>query len=488
VLEWSTFNGLNDKSYEEGGLDWSRAATSQHKEFMEHLLQGISQSDPVSRLKRLEALVYVLLGCWHETAGLVAAEVDDEATSGRSSRADHARSTAYEQAGQQTTLIKRNVHLLVDSNGLQAVVNVLQSSLLRTCGVEVATEAPRDGKEAERREVWCAMTAVYVVLEVARIDEKEKEDLDLRTSILDLEKPGLLLLLVDLISRLRWDESISLPLNKVSLLLWKTMLVYFGGLAQVEKAKESFRDKTLESEDAKGQPLITASPLDYHLFRQEISSKYPAYNPPPPLFPLEPENNSILPPLKNHPSKVAGNHVFGSGLGDAHGNNTSILHQPVHIATPAPSPPPSPAGPGGKGGKKQNYQTNQMFPFLYPPLDESSNKLGGKGSTDLQDLLVGRRWEGSDIPASILEAAELFAKRMKATRAMKQLWEERVAFMKYERGWAGLDDHLDIDELSLEPKDSGSKKSPPPGSVEERMDLVEQFYVGQRGTCAQLPY
>jgi hypothetical protein len=474
---------LNDKSYEEGGLDWNRATTTQHTKFIEHLLQGISQSDAVLRLKRLEALVYVLLGCWHETAGLVATEVDGEATSGRSYCADHARSTAYEQAGQQTTLIERNVHLLVDNNGLQTVVDVLRSSLLRTCGVDVATEAPRDGKEAERREVWCAMTAVYVVLEVARIEEKEKEDLVLRTSILNLEKPGLLLLLVDLISKLRWDESISLPLSKVSLLLWKTMLVYFGGMAQVDKAKESFRDKTLDSEDVKGQPLITASPLDYHLFRQEISSKYPAYNPPPPLFPLEPENNSILPPLKNHPSKVAGNHVFGSGLGDAHGNNTSILHQPVHIATPAPSPPPSPAGPGGKGGKKQNYQTNQMFPFLYPPLDESSNKLGGKGSTDLQDLLVGRRWEGSDIPASILEAAELFAKRMKATRAMKQLWEERVAFMKYERGWTGLDDNIDIDELSLEPKDGGSKKFPS-GSVEERMDLVEQFYVSLEGTSA----
>jgi hypothetical protein len=118
-----------------------------------------------------------------------------------------------------------------------------------------------------------------------------------------------------------------------------------------------------------------------------------------------------------------------------------------------------------------------MFPFLYPPLDESSNKLGGKGSTDLQDLLVGRRWEGSDIPASILEAAELFAKRMKATRAMKQLWEERVAFMKYERGWSGLERDHDIDELSLEPKDNVSKDPPAPGSIEERMDLVEQFYV-----------
>ncbi|KAH8726083.1 hypothetical protein GQ44DRAFT_826173 [Phaeosphaeriaceae sp. PMI808] len=476
ALEWTAHNGLNDSEYEEGDLDWERAASSQHTSFIDNLIEGLQQPDPTLRLKKLEALVYVLLGCWYESAGVSAASVHAENTSGRTSRADDVPSTPYERSGRQTSLIKRNVYSIIDRNGLQAIVDMLQSSLLQNFGGDVASDIPRDNKEAERREIWCAMTAVYIVLEVARVEENENKDLNIRKAILELKKPGLLMLLIDVISKIRWDDSIVLPLGKVSLLFWKTILVSFGGLAEVDKAKQSFRDTNTESEDAKGQPIITASPLDYHLFRQEISSKYPAYNAPPPLFPLEPENNSILPPLKNHPSKVAGNHVFGSGLGDAHGNNTSILHQPVHIATPAPSPPPSPAGPGGKGGKKQNYQTNQMFPFLYPPLDESSNKLGGKGSTDLQDLLVGRRWEGSDIPASILEAAELFSKRTKATRAMKQLWEERVAFMRYERGWAGLDEDRDVDELSLAPKEGDRQNPPAPGSIEERMDLVEEFY------------
>lgn len=483
ALEWSAFNGLNNTTYEEGGLEWSKAAASQHTEFLTNLLEGIKLPDPVARLKKLEALVYVLLGCWYETAGLpTGSEGADEALT-HNPLVEATQTAPHGKSGLQAALIKQNVHLLVENNGLQSVVDALRLALLRTCGVDVTPDAQRDSKEAERREIWCAMTAVYVVLETARSEEKATGDLKLRGAIVKLEQPGLLLFLVDIISKLRWDETITLPLGKISLLLWKTMLVQFGGLSEVERAKDSFKDPNLESEDAKGQPIITASPLDYHLFRQEISSKYPAYNPPPPLFPLEPENNSILPPLKNHPNKVAGNHVFGSGLGDGHGNNTSILHQPVHIATPAPSPPPSPAGPGGKGGKKQNYQTNQMFPFLYPPLDESSNKLGGKGSTDLQDLLVGRKWEGSDIPASILEAAELFAKRMKATRAMKQLWEERVAFMKYERGWSGLDDNPDIEELSLEPRTSGSvKPTLPAGSTEERLDYVESFYVSRLPT------
>ena len=115
--------------------------------------------------------------------------------------------------------------------------------------------------------------------------------------------------------------------------------------------------------------------------------------------------------------------------------NGSIFSQPVHIATPAPSPPPSPAGPGGKGGKKQNYQTNQNFPFLYPPLDDTSNTVGGKGVAELQDQLVSKRWGGGDIPTSILEAGQLFASRMRMTRSIRQLWDVREKYIESERGW-----------------------------------------------------
>ncbi|KAF1970188.1 N1221-domain-containing protein [Bimuria novae-zelandiae CBS 107.79] len=470
--EWATFHGSSSTP------EWTQATDPQQREFVQYLLAAIEREDAAATLQKLEALLYILLGCWHETAGFGATDQERDASAAQSSlpRDGHAPGT-YDHSYRHVRLIRKNARLVVDLGGVPILLQRLCSATLRACGLDTDPSGSRGHRETERREVWCCMTAVYVVLEVARVEENESSDLTIRGSLLALQDPGLLMLLVDLISKLRWDDTIDLPLPKICLLLWKTILVSFGGLAEVQRAKESFKDKNLEAADDKGQPIITASPLDYHLFRQEILSKYPAYNPPPPIFPLEPENNSILPPLKNHPNKVAGNHVFGSGLGNMNGNNASILHQPVHIATPAPSPPPSPAGPGGRGGKKQNYQTNQMFPFLYPPLDETSNQLGGKGSTDLQDLLVGRKWEGSDIPASILEAADLFAKRMRATRAMKQLWEERVHFMKYERGWLSADDISSVDELSLEPKEGASEEArPPPGSIEERMGLVEEFY------------
>jgi hypothetical protein len=247
---------------------------------------------------------------------------------------------------------------------------------------------------------------------------------------------------------------------------------------------------------------ISASPLDYHIFRQEIISKYPAYVPPRPAIPFEADNTTLLPPLANQSTRatVSNGILPGPPTGGA-----SILNQPVHIATPAPSPPPSP-GVGGKGGKKQNYQTNQNFPFMYPPLDATSNSAGGKGLAGIHDAVVSRRWEGSDIPASILEAGQLFSTRVRMTRATRQLWEERERFLKFERGWDndGDDDEiddLDLNELTLEEREmlkevkaeERQKESPPTSSEPEvdygphpekltdrdkqRLLAVERFYV-----------
>lgn len=267
-------------------------------------------------------------------------------------------------------------------------------------------------------------------------------------------------------------------------------------MKDIERSKTALRqDSDVDEKDE----FITASPLDYHLFRQEITSKYPAYSPPPPLVPIEDDNNSILPPLPNHPSRQAGQEslrvVTGATFNGAGG---SIFHQPVRIATPAPSPPPSPAGPGGKGGKKQNYQTNQNFPFLYPPLDNSSNTIGGKGNAELQDHLVGKRWEGSDVPASILEAGQLFASRMRMSRSIRQLWDVRERFIKYERGWkeAGSgndccsqeiaeyeDDNEEFKHGSERPANESNNEEPrqeqesEDEDVQKKLDTINRFYV-----------
>ena len=269
-------------------------------------------------------------------------------------------------------------------------------------------------------------------------------------------------------------------------------------MKELDESKIALRQEMDISENEHDPSFITTSPLDYHLFRQEITSKYPAYCPPPPLVPIEEENNSILPPLPNHPSRQVSQENIRMAAGpNANGAGRSIFHQPVHIATPAPSPPPSPAGPGGKGGKKQNYQTNQNFPFLYPPLDGTSNTVGGKGNAELQDQLVGKRWEGSDVPASILEAGQLFASRMRMSRSIRQLWDVREKYIKYERGWNrsredddslledsefrsdDSDEESEAKQFSARPNEKEPKweKETDNEDVQRRLDAVNDFYV-----------
>jgi len=428
--------------------DWIDVTEDVRRQFVSKKLEILGTTDRQDEaISALQVLTYIGLGVWDETAGRQDDNVLEELFPGGDRGGS--RLNEYNTSGRQIQWIVAMVDTLHACDGLQVIYSVLQNVARRDFETNAATFEASMRNESQVRlpnesvELWCCLTLLYLFVEVARATQGESAR-KLRRDIAALE-PTLLNYLTKTIALLRWEEALPIPLTKMLLLSWKTILATIGGIKDVEHVKSTLREAEAgDQTDARGKPIITASPLDYHLFRQEINSKYPAYQPPPSLFPLEPENNSILPPLKNRRSSYAS--TIDTSLANA-APTSSIMHQPVHIATPAPSPPPSPAGPG-KTGKKQNYQTNQMFPFLYPPLDGTSNDLGGKGNTELQDLLVGRKWEGSDIPASIMEAAELFSKRMHATRAMKQLWQVRVEYMKQERGWKNEEDQKEKQENS----------------------------------------
>ncbi|TKA24127.1 hypothetical protein B0A50_06867 [Salinomyces thailandicus] len=460
--------------------DWLDAAEEERREFVKREVQAL-RSKGVGSVTDMMILVYVALGVWEETAGRAEGCALDDLL-GETGKGG-AGLDRFANSSLQIQWIVAMVHTMHACDGLSAVYDCLRVMAERSFAASAGDQTSRNDAQPRRgdesMELWCCLTLMYLFVEVARATEGSSGKA-LKQDILALE-PKLVNYMTQLVAKLRWDDYAPLPLTKLLLLAWKTILVTFGGIKDVEHVKALLREGE-EEKDVRGQPVITASPLDYHLFRQEISSKYPAYQPPPPLFPLEPENNSILPPLKHRrPSYASASDAAFTGAPNV--GTGSIMHQPVHIATPAPSPPPSPAGPG-KAGKKQNYQTNQMFPFLYPPLDENSSELGGKGSTQLQDALVGRRWEGSDVPASILEAAELFAKRMRATRAMKQLWEVRVDFMKFERGWKpdgeenGDDDVEDFELVDKPaPEETAAQGEPLPQTDEQKkLAAVGDYY------------
>ncbi|KAI9711904.1 MAG: hypothetical protein M1812_007058 [Candelaria pacifica] len=476
------------------GRSWIDVDGALRRKFVVQEVAGLEDPDVKRRGASLEALLYIGLGLWYETAGVEECGSEDTKEPNEEAEMSHGNSR-HPRSARQLKWITIGVEAIYDGMGVQAIFDVLRGACLRELSVELNITDPErqdlleeqtEHQELERRELADALTLMYLMVEASRQQVLSGHGSTLRDELTALD-PNLLIFLVKILAKVRWDDSADIPLTKILLLLWKSILLLFGTTTDITDTKHATEDDSNRTSDEYGQPLITASPLEYHLFRQEITSKYPAYNPPPPLLPLELENNSILPPLANHPSRNANTDGLFSGVGPANvnGSGGSILHQPVHIATPAPSPPPSPAGPGGKAGKKQNYQTNQNFPFLYPPLDDSSSWAGGKGSAALQDILGKKRWDGSDIPTSILEAGTLFASRMRMTRAMRQLWQERERYMKYERGWGGVElgEHADQGDTTkkFEAGHNNQDEGINPDSMEDkevkrRLVMVEEFY------------
>ena len=489
--QWSHFCQQHTPDTPE--LVWLDASDDLRRAFMSQSLEKVQHADVSVRLEALETICYLVTGVWGITAGRATPEYPTEPDPKTASESPRAKSL-------QIDCTETNVSLVQQCSGIPLLVNRLRQlfernrSTLGSEGEGLEFEQLNSGDiAAPEREANLVLTLLYFALEVGRRQEARDPTCTFIRDSLDESKSNLLVTIVEIIARLRWDETANIPLTRIILLLWKSLLLVFGGSFQLKRAKDVLEPERTSEDDSSSRrgPFLHASPLDYHLFRQEITSKYPAYNPPPPLVPLELENNSILPPLPQHPNKSNASSGIFCGVGPSvAGGNGSILQQSVHIATPAPSPPPSPIGPGGKAGKKQNYQTNQNFPLMYPPLDDTSNRIGGKGTTERQDVLVGKRWEGSDVPASIIEAGRLFSTHVKMTRAMQQLWDERENFMKYDRGWnlekgrwppetfsaEEIPEELNRLDLSEDETKKPSKQTDDP-DVQRRLDAVEVFYV-----------
>ncbi|ODA84050.1 hypothetical protein RJ55_02568 [Drechmeria coniospora] len=473
---------------EESGSDgesprWDDADEDARASFVQAAIVGVGSSDAALRSASIGQLVYLVLGRWGETASASACPTAE------------AKSVA---SPSQLEAIKSAVRCLASLQGLPVIWEALRNCFELHWSGDVQQQQQASPQEAQD-ELMNLMTIMYIAIQEALNDPEDPSSA--YGKLLELN-PSLVDFLLTAMSKLRWDEQNTMPHMHIFLLFWKSILLVFGGTKELELVRKATSEMT--NGDGNDKETITASPLDYHAFRQEVTSKYPAYVPPQPLIPLEADNTSLLPPLPHQSTRNSvANGIIPTPAGPAQDGGASILHQPVHIATPAPSPPPSPAI-GGKGGKKQNYQTNQNFPFMYPPLDATSNSAGGKGWIGIHDAVVRRRWEGSDVPASILEAGELFSSRVRMTRATRQLWDERERFLKYERGWEFDDDDdeidgLSLDELTLEEKELlkevkgrdkiGSARHPPEDEVDfgphperlsdrdkQRLVAVERFY------------
>ncbi|KAH7318633.1 protein required for hyphal anastomosis [Stachybotrys elegans] len=444
-------------NHESGGkFGWDNADNDMRARFVRAAIAGVQSNDAALRSASIGKLTYLVLGRWGDMAMSDANTGDNKTVASIS----------------QLQAIKAGVECLSSLEGIPVIWEALRSCFELHWSGELQQANPQESQD----ELLNLMTIMYIVIQETLNDPEDMSST--YGKLLELN-PSLVDFMMTATSKLRWEEQNAMPHTQIFLLFWKSILLVFGGTNELEALKKAMSEMGPGEKD---KTTITATPLDYHAFRQEITSKYPAYIPPQSVLPLEAENTSLLPPLPHLSSRNNGSNGIFPAPPNSQSGGASILNQPVHIATPAPSPPPSP-GVGGKGGKKQNYQTNQNFPFMYPPLDATSNSAGGRGMAGIHGHIVDRKWEGSDIPASILEAGEIFSTRVRMTRATRQLWEERERFLKFERGWSVQDDDddiedLDLNELTLEEREvlrelkaeDKEKKTMPPLTAAEQID------------------
>jgi hypothetical protein len=146
--EWRTHNNSTFAEDQDESLDWRTTPLEQRREYMSKLLRGLEETDLAKRLKQLEALVYLCLGCWKETAGLKSRNYTHSASSSFSktespemtdskpvispeAQREKAVKSMYCRSGVQLDWIRTNTLMLFEIKALQPIFDVARDACLR---------------------------------------------------------------------------------------------------------------------------------------------------------------------------------------------------------------------------------------------------------------------------------------------------------------------------------------------------------------------
>jgi hypothetical protein len=126
--EWGAWNSLTfvpESTYTRGVFDWGNATTERRVEFIRMLVAGLSQPNLDKRSRSLEALVYLFLGCWHETAEL--SDRVDPSKGRVKIEADPPVSDSYEMSRAQLDWIRINTVMFLTEFGVQPLLDAFSS-------------------------------------------------------------------------------------------------------------------------------------------------------------------------------------------------------------------------------------------------------------------------------------------------------------------------------------------------------------------------
>lgn len=234
------------------------------------------------------------------------------------------------------------------------------------------------------------------------------------------------------------------------------MLTTCGGIRELARCKKLTREFCGLSQEEESALPIKSSPIDFTTFRQETSVKYPTFTPVPgseqPAAKLAEAFSPI--PVRPH-YHHQDHHPQGYNSNDSLANAPYGLSRPPPNtapgplpATPAPSPPPS------IKPKKQQYQTDQARPFVFPFSARS------------------RLRNGKLVPFAIDEADRLYERHMHIGGALWQMAKTREECILDESGLDNLPNRSD------NPFDTGSMGS---WSSEKRYSVVSTVGGNEEG-------
>lgn len=146
--QWTTWNDAEGAGYSSGDYDWTKTTPSRRKRFITSILAELSQDNNFERrLCHLEALVYLALGSWNETAGLTsenwtqypshqssystfgtAAETDDAS---KKQELNSIQESTYQPFGKQIEWIRKNCLLILESQGARPILDLFMMCIDR---------------------------------------------------------------------------------------------------------------------------------------------------------------------------------------------------------------------------------------------------------------------------------------------------------------------------------------------------------------------
>ncbi|KAL6451427.1 LOW QUALITY PROTEIN: FAR11 Factor arrest protein 11 [Candida maltosa Xu316] len=254
-----------------------------------------------------------------------------------------------------------------------------------------------------------------------------------------LSKSDIMTSILEFIEHWKWYPNNSHRTRYLILIVNKLIFLELGDSDHLKKCDDFLVNlHKVKNKDAKidSGNVLTCSPLDYFVFREDLLDKYPLYD----KTELQPydfesfknalEDESSTESVESRSSTIEGKYRYFMAV---HGGSNSLSNlieppktnkshsilgqlptQTVHIATPVPSPKLM-ASDYMSGGEKirKSYQVNQAMPMIYPNDGESA----------------------LNVPFAMKEADEILKNAVYESYSTKRLWKEREMFMQQERGY-----------------------------------------------------